>query len=353
MKKYIITGGAAGSLFNASAKAPKDIETILLCNGYTALPIHYLERKRGVRWFLIPIIPIVNCFKVKRCSEIVFQYAPITCHKIYLLIIRALFHLLRFKKVHKYAIIHDLASMRERWSSQSKEISFLNEFDGIAVHSEAMKDKLQDMGYRGVISILGLFDYIVDFDNKIERNLSGCINFSGNLQKSHFISHISEIAGKTLSFDLYGKDGTDSTNNYIHYNGPFKSNDLSSLKGSWGLVWDGDSINGLEGEYGIYLKYNSPHKASMYICAELPLIVSCDSAISSIVRSESLGLTVHSLKDIEEILENMDNENYNEIVSNVKRYSARLKSGANILDCLKRLKPTSATTNVLNGTKNH
>lgn len=337
MKKYLLTVGVSGSMFNAISKAPSDIETILTTEGYIRVPIHYLEKKRGYRWFLIPFLPVINYFKFERHSEIVFQYTPITCHKVLLLIIRTLFFLLRHKSVYKFAIIHDLASMRDNLLSQGKEIRFLNQFDGIIVHSEEMKDTLTKMGYRGNIRILGLFDYLVDFGNKEVRHLSGVINFSGNLRKSSFLYQLQTVATPSFSFELYGKENIDTTNDNIHFNGAFNSNNLSILKGSWGLVWDGHSINRLEGEYGVYQKYNSPHKASMYICAELPLIVSEEAAISSIVKKNNLGILVKSIKDIPVILETIEECDYQEILSNIVNYSNRLKRGRNILECMTEL----------------
>lgn len=337
MKKYILTGGSSGSMFNASAKAPLDIETILIANGYTPIPIRYLEKHRGQRWFLIPILPIKNFFKIDRHSEIVFQYAPITCHKALMLIISILLSLLQLKKVTRFAIIHDLASMRENLISQRKERRFLNQFDGIIVHSEAMKEHLIKMGYQGAIRILGLFDYLVDVSNKESRHLSGSINFSGNLKKSSFLNQLPAVTTPSFSFELYGKENADIETKNIHYYGAFSSNNLSSLKGSWGLVWDGHSINRLEGDYGVYQKYNSPHKASMYICAELPLIVSEEAAISSIVKKNNLGILVKSIKDIPNILEAMNDSDYQEKLANIINYSKRLKKGANILTCLAEL----------------
>lgn len=328
MKKYIITGRSSGSLFNASSKAPLDIETILTTNGYTPINIHYLKKKRGLRWFLIPILPIVNYLKIDRHSEVVFQY---TCHKALMLIISIMLHLLHFKKVFTFAVIHDLASMRDNLLSQSEEIKFLNQFDGIIVHSKAMKVRLVKMGYQGAISILGLFDYIVDVGNKETRHFSGHINFSGNLRKSAFLNQLQAVANPSFSFELYGKENIDVTNDNLHYNGAFSSYNLSNLKGSWGLVWDGDSINHLEGDYGVYQKFNSPHKASMYICAELPLIVSEEAAISSTVKKENLGILIKSINDIPNILEAMTEKQYQEILSNVVKYSEKLKKGANIL----------------------
>lgn len=343
MKKYIITGGASGSLFNASAKAPLDIETILIANGYTPIPIRYLEKHRGQRWFLIPILPIKNFFKIDRHSEIVFQYAPITCHKALMLIISILLSLLQLKKVTRFAIIHDLASMRENLISQRKERRFLNQFDGIIVHSEAMKEHLIKMGYQGTIRILGLFDYLVDVSNKETRHLSGSINFSGNLKKSAFLAKLQTVATQSFSFELFGKENADIATENIHYYGAFSSNNLSSLKGSWGLVWDGNSIDKLEGDYGVYQKINSPHKASMYICAELPLIVSEESAIASIVKKENLGILVKSIHDIPDVVETLEEKQYQEILSNVVKYSERLKKGVNTMTCMEELEKVFAT----------
>lgn len=46
-----------------------------------------------------------------------------------------------------------------------------------------------------------------------------------------------------------------------------------ALVQSFGLVWDGNSMDTCTGNYGSYLRINDPHKVSLYLSSGLPIIV--------------------------------------------------------------------------------
>ncbi|UXZ08780.1 hypothetical protein F1B95_08005 [Clostridium perfringens] len=48
---------------------------------------------------------------------------------------------------------------------------------------------------------------------------------------------------------------------------------VEKIEGDFGLIWDGTSINICDGSFGEYTKFNTPHKLSMYIASEIPVIV--------------------------------------------------------------------------------
>ena len=123
----------------------------------------------------------------------------------------------------------------------------------------------------------------------------------------------------------------------IKYGGLFRSDDVSSLKGSWGLVWDGDSIDDLTGEAGNYQKINSPHKASLYLVAGLPIIVSSKAALASIVENERIGITVKSLHELADRISRMTDKDYQTMLNNVHEYGSKLASGRNILSALDQI----------------
>ena len=53
---------------------------------------------------------------------------------------------------------------------------------------------------------------------------------------------------------------------------------LQNSKGSFGLIWEGDSIEKPSGSLGRYIQYISHHKLSLYILAKLPIIVAASAA---------------------------------------------------------------------------
>lgn len=87
----------------------------------------------------------------------------------------------------------------------------------------------------------------------------------------------------------------------------------------------------------MYQRVNSPHKASLYLVAGLPLIVSTQAAIAKIVVEEKLGIAVDSLSDIEKRISSLSEEDYAELLKNVDTYAERLKSGFNLMKALDQI----------------
>ena len=66
------------------------------------------------------------------------------------------------------------------------------------------------------------------------------------------------------------------------------------LEGDFGLVWDGESLEEGQEAAGRYLRYNCPHKFSLYMAAGMPVIVGKQSAMAEITERETLGITVEA-----------------------------------------------------------
>src|SRR5699024_6210027 len=93
-----------------------------------------------------------------------------------------------------------------------------------------------------------------------------------NLKKSKFIYKFpSEL--KKSKVNLYG-NGYIGNQIGLDYKGAFPSDKINSIiKGKYGLIWDGDRIDTCSGNVGNYLRYNNPHKLSMYLVANMPVII--------------------------------------------------------------------------------
>ena len=99
------------------------------------------------------------------------------------------------------------------------------------------------------------------------------------------------------------------------------------MQGGFGLVWDGDSSDTCSGMYGEYLKINNPHKASLYLASNFPIIVWRQSALADFVRNNNCGILVNSLFEILESLESMSEDEYQELVKNSKRIGEKIRQG--------------------------
>ena len=93
------------------------------------------------------------------------------------------------------------------------------------------------------------------------------------------------------------------------------------------LVWDGDSLNECNGDWGEYLKINNPHKTSFYLRAGIPVIVWSKAAMAPFVKEENVGLVVDSLEQIGERLALIDDKEYAAMKTAAKAMSKRLEQG--------------------------
>lgn len=236
--------------------------------------------------------------------------------------------LLWVKKVRLQCLVHDLETLRRNGSLNAKEVSRLNKFHEIIVHTDAMKSLLQQGGVPLMkMKVLNFFDYLTD-TKPDKRTLSYNICFAGNLGKSGFVKRLPALNCGRLKFHLYGINLPNiRQNDSIHYWGVFAPDDIHGIKGSWGLVWDGDSLDTCAGMMGNYLRFNSSHKISLYLALGMPLIVWKDSSVAGLVQHENIGVAVGSLTDIATVIDGIDDTKYEALLKNVAVYSSKIRSG--------------------------
>ena len=102
---------------------------------------------------------------------------------------------------------------------------------------------------------------------------------------------------------------------------------IGCADGDFGLVWDGDSAECCNGDWGEYLTFNTPHKISLYIRCGLPLIVWNKAAMADFVKENGIGICIDSLRDIDEIYEHLTQEEYNKMCDNILRINQAVSKG--------------------------
>ena len=95
----------------------------------------------------------------------------------------------------------------------------------------------------------------------------------------------------------------------------------------FGLVWDGNSADTCSGNTGDYLRYNNPHKLSMYLASGLPVIIWSQAAEAPLVLEKGVGIAVSSLREIPEVLSGVDAVRYGKMRERVLALSGELRSG--------------------------
>ena len=178
------------------------------------------------------------------------------------------------------------------------------------------------------IRVLTTFDYLTD-DFVSSRSYSMDIVFAGNLSKSTFLRKMDSERFLDLHIMCYGLP-IEYQFKKVCYMGKFSPENVSIIKGSWGLVWDGDSLDCCNGEMGNYLRYNSPHKLSLFIVALLPVIVWREQALSSYVKEKGIGIIIDSLYDLHDAVRNVTADEYKVMQENIKKEAELLRKGSHL-----------------------
>lgn len=307
--------------FVATSKAREDVTHIV---------------KRDFKHIYVPIIrrwqnPIIGVLdilykiyislrRIPKHSYILIQY-PMINIKAFKLI--AFF----FKDFHTIALIHDLPSYRHKKAPTSDEIKILNNFNTVIVHSQNMKNRLIKDGLKVRTEVLEIFDYLLDSNQQIKKT-NDTIVFAGSLSKSIFLKELSELSFKNIKFNVYGKGLIDGVKEqFVNYKGVFYPNDITTIEGDWGLLWEGTSIETCTGNLGSYLTLIAPHKLSLYLACGLKIIAWEGSAMAQFIKENNIGITIHNLNEIEKVINNLPIQAVEEMEKNIIEVSKKIRKG--------------------------
>ncbi|RYL93954.1 hypothetical protein [Sporolactobacillus sp. THM19-2] len=336
MKKLFLVQNTANIYrYNAGSKARNDIYSII--KQYSDVDYVWLYKGRSKFSKLFSLLHNLHKIRLFENKKSIF----IAEHP--LMNLKPVFFLKYIKKmkaekpaVHTVCIIHDIEALRYHPDEKDEELSLLNQFDYIISHNQIMTRWLKTNGVTPKIVELELFDYLIDpsREKNNKRYDPDCIRiaYAGNLatEKSGFLYQLHQVNNKQLRYSLYGAhfDKTAVVPEcHIDYYGKKDPDDLPfCMNADYGLIWDGPELNACTGMMGDYLKYNNPHKLSLYIAAGLPVIVWSKSAISGFVEKNGLGFCINRLTDLDQV-SRLSSEKYAEIKNNVNKMSQRCTHG--------------------------
>lgn len=321
-KNYIETDSAGN-------KAKTDVERILSKLGYKNAGLPQSQFPSKTIGFILTFIGVLKIFfSISKNDTVVIQYP----FKKYYSFACNIIHL---KKGKVITLIHDLGTFRRKRLSADQEIKRLNHSDVLIVHNYRMKDWLLQQGYAKPMVELEIWDYLSDSINKQETQIDEGyfkIIYAGALsnRKNKFLYSLKSFTTK-WKFELYGKGFDESRiNNHQHfkYTGFIPSDKLiENARAHFGLIWDGDSIYTCSSNFGEYLRINNPHKVSLYIRCNLPLIIWKDAALAKFITENKIGICVKSLDEIDKILPSISAESYDEMKKNIRLISEKLAFG--------------------------
>lgn len=225
-------------------------------------------------------------------------------------------------------LIHDVDSIRFNGDIR-QEIDILNKAFVVILHSQNMADYLKERGLTTYTVNVNIFDYLLgSLPSQENYHLGKEIVFAGNLGKSKFLTELAEDKALGLSLNLYGPNLDTNLKNKVHWLGSYSPEEIPfKLQGSFGLVWDGNSIHGCTGLIGDYLKVNYPHKLSLYIAAGIPVITWKRAAIAKIVEDFNIGFTVNSLSEISTNIDSLHKDDYQIYLQNIASLQKKIISG--------------------------
>ena len=340
---FYIRETSNASTYNASSKARADAETIMKERSITPLDIHSRPGIFKIKIFkplqlftyFVNSIALFDGLHSAPSNAVIYIQFPISNNTFF---VKSIIGHFKKKGMMFVAIIHDLDYLRYTKEAQGRTVysravyydtKVLPLFNYVISHNAKMTEELRKNGIANDSIInLGIFDYLADRSvTSIKHSDKEKVIFAGNLDKnkSKFLYELPDNVAKHLS--LYGKNLDESSSN-AKYCGSFSDiNKVEELEGAFGLVWDGTSSSTCEGKFGEYLKYNNPHKASMYIAAGLPIIIWDSAALADFVKKNNIGYTISSLEELPNVIDNINKKDYAEKAKNIAAIREKAISG--------------------------
>ena len=312
-----------------------DAEKILLVNGWKPVffPAHYdfsLFGKLRRIFYLIQMM-----LSIPRASFVLFQFP------LYARLNKILIRRLLKKQINVICFITDIDGLKDGNESLLKrEIKELKKFSYFIVHNVAMENWLSLQVHYEKAMKIEFFDFLTPpFSGT--RQMSNQIVFAGNLSKSLFLEHLHDVRNvHRLHFNLYGPGVSKRMEDqeFCSYKGVYSPYEMPAVvEGSFGLVWDGNSISEKGGSFYDYMQYISHHKLSLYILSGLPVIIYEKAGAAELVSKYKIGILIKDLNDIADEIDKVTETDYAEMRLNMKKIAACISSGSCLKNALKSI----------------
>ena len=330
---------------HAGTKALEDVCTFADEEGYQPLYVRRRVNDTGLFTLIqnqagFAFDWIKAFFTIKKNSIILLQNPFKRKHLFRFKIIKAL---KTYKKCCFVSVIHDVEPLRMTYYRDFSKTEFefmINNSDYLIVHNDIMKNYfISDLGIsESRLISLEIFDYDAKNINR-QKKRDADVVIAGNLEKvkSVYVYKLGELKS-SLKIRLYGPNYEEDTkDNNVEYMGSFPAEEVPNvLDGKFGLVWDGEVLDTCSGTSGKYLRYNNPHKTSLYIVSGIPVVIWKEAAMARFVEKENVGICVNSLSEIKDKIDSVTDEEYEKMLENVNRIAERLEKGYYLKTALKK-----------------
>ncbi|MEE3765656.1 nucleotide sugar synthetase-like protein [Streptococcus agalactiae] len=203
-----------------------------------------------------------------------------------------LFHKLKIFGVKIVIFIHDVVPLMfdGNFYLMDRTIAYYNEADVLVAPSQAMVDKLQSYGLTvKKILVQGMWDHPTNITLQAV-NHKKLVHFPGNPERFNFIKN-----WRTPT-ELHV---------YTDHNMQLPTTVVKEP----------------------YQSLYCPYKLGAYIAAGIPVIIQKGIANQDIIEKNNLGFIIEKIDDISNIVESTTEEEYMEIVSDVRRFNPLVRQG--------------------------
>lgn len=327
-KPEVIYHGSIGNM---------DAEQVFLANGLKPIRFPY---HNSFSWWakLVRVVYLLRLvLQLPVGAVVVFQ------HPLYAGMNKMLVKLLGFRKsITVVCFIADINGLKyDDAAVLRQEVKQFRSYRYFIVHNEAMLQWLHTEAPQAEAVLISFFDFLTP-PAQVKRAKGMTVCFAGNLEKSSFLEKLYEITDKTaLQFNLYGPQVTPAMQAIanVTYKGVALPYELPRmLEGSFGLIWDGEGVEGPAGSMGHYMAFITHHKTSLYILANTPIIVYEGAGSAALVKKYQIGITVNSLFEIEEKIKGLTEEEYQQMCENMRALARQISTGGCLTGALNSLK---------------
>lgn len=358
MKIYILDQRKDEDKHNAAGKAMTDVFNMMGSCKVKTMPGVPKDAGKALKILDLFVLAFYSVFVLGRKDYCIFVYQDNAVK------IKLLSKLKKFRRFKVICMVNDVNSIRsDGLYSEKRKADIDNDFNLIGLADIILapnKGSIAYMAGRGMTSKMipvGVWDYLMDdsMGDKCDENayMAACgvksllagntangdfitprkwkIGFAGNLGKSQFLEDIASVVTEKVEYHLWGDtEGKEFKNNGVIYEGSVSPNVLPleiSEKCNFGLVWDGNRVDMIEGGYGEYLRFNNSHKCGCYLASGIPVFVWKQSGMAHFVEETGCGYAVDNLNDVTAILSKMTQDEYDQLLDNVKKVSIKVRKG--------------------------
>lgn len=230
-------------------------------------------------------------------------------------------------------LVHVFHLLEER--SLEEEVELFNKCDYLLVQTQDMKDYFETIGIKSKIINMEMFDFLSEYQNDEEYEFNSTekirnhLIYSGGIEDDwrHFFFKDFE---HNFKIDFYGALTTKSPSDLISnssYKGWHANDQLPRiLKGDFGLIFMDKELHP-HSKVDEFWRLGTSSKLPLYITSGLPIICKKGTGDQRIVEKYNIGFAVSCLKEIDDILNETSEEQYQLYKKNVEALMEKTKTG--------------------------